>query len=65
LLNPLQTNIGFVKTEYYDPKQAFNMVSGSFPFYDFNELVKTLPSNSVKIFTPEKSAEILKYLKLD
>ena len=65
LLNPLQTNIGLVKTEYYDPKQAFNMVSGSFPFYDFNDLVKTLPSNSVKIFTPEKGAEILEYFNRD
>ncbi|MBK6284398.1 MAG: acetylxylan esterase [Draconibacterium sp.] len=65
LLNPLQTNIGLVKTEYYDPKPAFNMVPGSFPFYDFNDLVKTLPSNSVKIFTPEKGAEIFKYLNLN
>ncbi|HPE77941.1 MAG TPA: hypothetical protein P5210_12170, partial [Draconibacterium sp.] len=65
LLNPLQTNTDLVKTEYYDPKPAFNMVPGSFSFYDFNDLVKTLPANSVKFFTPEKGTEILKYLNLD
>jgi hypothetical protein len=65
LLNPLQTNINLVKTEYYDPKPAFNMVPGSFSFYDFNDLVKFLPSNSVKILMPEKGAEILEFLNLD
>jgi hypothetical protein len=49
LLNPLEANIDLVKTEYYNPKPAFNVVPGSVEYYDFEDLKSLLPENFVKI----------------
>lgn len=52
LVNPLETNLSLIETEYYDPKLAYAVVPGSLPYYDFKDLVSLLPKNSVKIITP-------------
>ena len=49
LLNPLEVNIELVKTEFYNPKPAFNVVPGSVEYYDFEDLKSLLPENSVRI----------------
>ena len=49
LLNPLEANIELVKTEFYNPKPAFNVVPGSVEYYDFEDLKSLLPENSVRI----------------
>jgi cephalosporin-C deacetylase-like acetyl esterase len=65
LLNPLESNQSLIQTEYYSPKLAYGVVSGSLSFYDFKDLGSLLPANSVKIVNPvnalgEKSAENMK-----
>ncbi len=52
LQNPLVSNLTLILTEYYDPKLAYNVVPGSLPYYDFNDLVDLLPANTVKIIHP-------------
>lgn len=49
LLNPLQSNIDLIYTEYYSPQNAFNTVPGSLQFYNFEKLKSLLPKNSVGI----------------
>ena len=48
----LESNRSLIQTEYYDPRLAYNVVPGSLPFYDFPDLVKLLPSGSVKVINP-------------
>jgi len=73
LLNPLESNLSLIKTEYYNPKLAYAVVPGSLPFYDFKDLVSFLPVNSFKIINPvnalgeadhseKNNAEILNFL---
>jgi hypothetical protein len=52
LLNPLESNLSIIQTEYYSPKLAYGVVPGSLSFYDFKDLVSLLPANSVKIINP-------------
>jgi hypothetical protein len=47
LIDPLQSNIDLIKTEYYNPQQAYNVVPGSLLFYDFKDLIFLLPENSM------------------
>ncbi len=64
LINPLQANIDLIKTEYYNPQQAYNVVPGSLPFYDYPDLIKLLPVNSVKkTNTLNEESEIINFLK--
>jgi cephalosporin-C deacetylase-like acetyl esterase len=52
LVNPLESNLSLIKTEFYDPKLAYAVVPGSLPYYDFTDLVSLLPKNSIKIINP-------------
>ncbi len=52
LQHPLESNRSLIETEFYDPKLAYAVVPGSLPFYDFPDLIKLLPANSVKIMDP-------------
>lgn len=72
-VNPSESNLSLIKTEYYDPKQAYAVVPGSLPYYDFKELVSFLPENSVKTIHPVNAlgeyfnstlikADVLKFL---
>ncbi len=66
LLNPLVANIDLIKTEYYKPQQAYNVIPGSLIFYDFQEMINLLPANSYKKITSlneENEIQIVKFLK--
>lgn len=64
LMNPLESNLQLIKTEYYDPKMAYSVVPGSLPFYDFQDLVTLLPENSVKIIKdPDANSEALQFFR--
>ena len=52
LINPLVSNISLIETEYYNPQKAYNVVPGSLPFYDFEDMVSMIPANAVKIIDP-------------
>lgn len=52
LLNPLESNFNLIKTEYYNPQLAYNVVPGSLPYYDFKDLVSLQLKNSIKIINP-------------
>lgn len=73
LNHTLESNLSLIQTEYYDPQLAYNVAPGSLSFYDFQDLVKLLPANAVKIINPvnakgeetgkeENGSEILKFL---
>ena len=53
LLNPLKSYKNLIETEYYDPKQAYYVVPGSLPFYDFEDLISFLPKENIEIITEE------------
>ncbi len=71
-LNPIESVSNLIESEYYNPKEAFNIVPGSFPYYDFKDLVSLLPLNSHKTVKFDKEntgakkeiyEKILKFLK--
>jgi hypothetical protein len=66
LINPHQANIELIKTEYYNPQRAYNVVPGSLSFYDLQDMIKLLPANSVKkvnALNEENKIEIINFLK--
>jgi cephalosporin-C deacetylase-like acetyl esterase len=38
-----------METEYYNPLQVYNVVPGSLPFYDVDEMISLLPADTVKM----------------
>jgi hypothetical protein len=55
LTNGLKSGKSIVQNEYYSAKQAFGVVPGSVPVYDFDDLISLLPANSVKTISPAAS----------
>lgn len=43
------SNKTLMETEYYNPIQVYNVVPGSLPFYDINDMISLIPSDSVKM----------------
>lgn len=66
LINPQQANIELIKTEYYNPQLAYNVVPGSLSFYDLQDMIELLSVNSVKkvnALNEENKIEIINFLK--
>lgn len=57
------SNQTLMETEYYNPLQGYNVVPGSLPFYDINEMISLLPSDSVRMMhmaSPSRETKTLR-----